>query len=151
MTTTTGDSTHLLLPSARTSTRIKERAAVVLRQTALELFVSRDEEYVSCRLVHGDREVELQARTHNALLLILARARLEDARGTLPTSEQGWLYREDLTRMLKIDNHLLNVWIHRLRLQFEQVGVVDAARLIERRSSVRQVRLGPSRLMINRP
>jgi hypothetical protein len=48
--------------------------------------------------------------------------------------------------MLKIDDNHLNITIHRARVQFSHLGVIDAASLIERRSSTRQLRLGVGRI-----
>jgi hypothetical protein len=48
--------------------------------------------------------------------------------------------------MLRIDENHLNITIHRARVQFSQLGVVDAVGLIERRSSKRQLRLGIGRI-----
>lgn len=138
-------------PEKPTVLRFEPRRALALHLLGLELYVSLDEEYVCCTLLQDETRVELASRSHNVLLLLLARARLEDASRELPEPEQGWRYRDELATMLKIDGHLLNVWIHRASLQFQRVGMVDTARLIERRTSVRQVRLGPSHVVIRQP
>jgi len=77
---------------------------------------------------------------------LLARQRLADQRAGVPASEQGWMYIDDLLRMLKIDDNHLNITIHRARGQISQLGVVDAVGLVERRPGKRQLRIGASRL-----
>ncbi len=137
------------IPDVITNTRDIEDIPLRLDELTLELFVSRDEEHVGCRVLHGESRSELDARAHMFLLLTLARARISDReQATLPASEHGWVHREDLVDMLKIDAQLLNLWVHRARQQLRQVGVADAARAIERRSGTRQLRLGTDRFVI---
>ena len=111
---------------------------------ALRLAVSRDEEHVQATILHRGREIVLEPREHLYLLLTLARARLEDA--ALPPSEQGWVDRERLLRMLAVDANALNVAIYRARQQFSAVGVDDAAGVVEVRRGQR--RLGVTRVEV---
>ncbi len=137
------------IPDVVTSTRDLEDIPLRLGEATLELFVSRDEEHVGCRVLHGETRHELEPRAHTSLLLTLARARTADLeQAALPASEHGWVHREDLVDMLKIDAQLLNLWVHRARQQLRRAGVADAARAIERRSGTRQLRLGTDRFVI---
>jgi hypothetical protein len=42
----------------------------------------------------------------------------------------------------------LNIDVHRIRKQFAEVGVLDAANIVERRPRTRQLRIGTGRLSI---
>lgn len=122
-----------------------------LGDVTLEFSVSRDQEHVKCRLrfPHEAGLVELEPRAHNSLLLILAQARLSDGeQAALPASEHGWVHREDLLRMLRIDFSLLNVWVYRARQQWSEAGVNNSALLIERRAGSQQIRIGTPRISI---
>lgn len=123
-----------------------------LDELTLEFFVSRDEEHVSLTLARpqGAPPIALEERAHVMLLLTLARTRLADAaQGHLPTSEHGWMYRDQLETELGIDGQLLNLWVHRARRQFAQAAVCGAGGLIERRGQAQQLRLGAGRLVIH--
>jgi hypothetical protein len=120
--------------------------------------VSRDEEYVAL-IARGDPHViDLGARAHHAVLLMLARSRLEDhaARtsaaadraAALPESSEGWVYQDELADKLAMDETHLNVAVFRCRRQLAEAGIIDAARIIERRRPTREVRLGVSRIEI---
>jgi hypothetical protein len=124
------------------ATREASPASCLAEQT-LRFVVSRDGEHVGLSLVRGGERLELPSRSHQFLLLALARARLADAaKRELPDVEQGWVYREDLPRMLAIEPELVHLWIHRARKQLAEVGLRDATTLIERRASGTQIRLG---------
>lgn len=111
--------------------------------------VSRDGEHVELRVIEGPTTVEIEARSHLALLLTLARVRLaEAANAELPRSEHGWVYREELERMLGVDTSAINLWIHRARKQLAAHGIRDAALVIERRAGVAQLRIGAAKLEI---
>lgn len=122
----------------------------VLAQHELRFRVSRDGEHVELELVHEGQAKPVEARAHLFLLLALARARLSDAANhELPVAEHGWVYREDLPRMLGIEPELINLWIHRARKQLASAGIRDAASLIERRAAGAQLRLSPERLRVD--
>jgi hypothetical protein len=108
--------------------------------------VRRDEERVEIELVVPGREIRLEAREHGYLLLTLARARLTDA--NLPPSERGWRDRDGLARDLALLPSAVNVAIHRARKQLEDVGVRDAAGIVEVRRGQR--RLGTEKFEIRR-
>ncbi len=110
---------------------------------SLHLRVSRDEEYVEVTLRTPAGERTLAPRSQHYVLVTLARCRLEDARaGATPASEHGWLYVEDLLRMLGTTRQKLNLDVFRIRRQLADAGVTDAHRIVERRATTQQLRLG---------
>lgn len=123
--------------------------AARLDEHQLRFLVSRDGEHVELELVREGGVPPIEARAHLFLLLALARARLTDAAGgELPETEHGWIYREDLPRMLGIEPELINLWIHRARKQLARAGIRDAAALFERRTATAQLRIGTAGLII---
>jgi hypothetical protein len=98
----------------------------------------------------GGRTVDLGSRSHNYLLLTLARKRLEDTSNGLPETSCGWTYQEDLVAGLNVEPPALNLDVYRLRQQFGAVGVADAANIIERRPRTRQLRIGTAHIAVVR-
>src|SRR5690606_30788399 len=85
--------------------------------------VSRDEESVAVK-VETDREsVDLGGSNAYYMLLTLARLRMHEAKPA--TAEAGWVHRDELARMLRCDQQLLNVWICRVRAKLSAAGFVD--------------------------
>jgi len=119
--------------------------------------VSRDEEYVALSARDDHHNIDLGARAHHLVLLMLARSRLEDRRARTapidrgdqqPESSEGWVYQDELANKLTIDETHLNVAVFRCRRQLAEAGIVGAASIIERRRPTREVRLGVSRIEI---
>ena len=106
--------------------------------------VSRDEEYVELSVaLPGLGGRSLGARAHHYLLLLLARQHARDTSdAALSRSEQGWIHLEELGKMVHLDRAHLYVMIHRARRQFADVGVPDAASVVEYRPRTGMVRLG---------
>ena len=110
--------------------------------------VSRDEEYVALT-ARGDRHtIDLGARAHHAVLLALARSRLEDRAGHAAESAEGWVYQDDLASKLAMDETHLNVAVFRCRRQLAEAGIVGAAAIVERRRPTREVRIGVARIEV---
>jgi len=120
-----------------------------IRRVGLEFAVSSDEEYIELTATVGDTPRRMAPRVHHYLLLVLARARLTDAADGVVESEQGWVYTTDLRRDLRITANQYYVMSHRLRREVEDLGVVDAVRLLEKRTTSRQVRIGVARLAVH--
>lgn len=112
-------------------------------RVVLAFSVSQDEEHVDVEVLSPGARVPLSARNHHFVLLALARAREEDARQGASEAERGWVYQDDLCRMVGVEATLLNLHLFRAREQLASAGLGFAARLIERRRLSRQVRLGP--------
>lgn len=114
---------------------------------ALELAYSLDEEHVEITIVHGERRIALRPRAHSYLLLILAREREKDqADLSIAPAHQGWVYQDQLLKMLQTNPTQLAVDIYRARKQFSEAGVIDAGQLVERRCTTHELRIGVSRL-----
>ena len=119
--------------------------------------VSQNEEHVSMKFRMGDAEYDLGQRNHHYLLLLLARKRLEDKMADVSEAEQGWIDKEDLSRMLGQSENHINIQVYRFRKQL--VGVLPKAMAlpqpIERRT--REMRFaycdieitGGSRITVN--
>ncbi len=112
----------------------------------LRFAVSRDEEHVQLTVLHRGKEVVLESREHLYVLLTLARARLADAE--LPLSEQGWLDRDRLVKMLAVDTNAMNVAIYRARGQLTAAGVEGAAGVVQVRRGQRRLGLEPDRIEV---
>jgi len=122
---------------------------------SLRFQVSRDEEYVALTARGDHHVIDLGARAHHALLLTLARSRLEDRKTRLaadgappPESSEGWVYQDELADQLGIDETHLNVAVFRCRRQLAEAGITGAASIVERRRPTRELRLGVSRIEI---
>jgi hypothetical protein len=119
------------------------------RSIALEFSVSRNEEQVDLSIVHAGQRTLLKPRAHSYLLLTLARSRLSDqAGGSLPVTSHGWVEQSRLLRMLATTLPQLTLDIYRARRQFADAGVSDAAQIVERRSSSRELRIGVEQISI---
>lgn len=143
----------LRLPDLFTATWDNAAPAPALAGMTLRFAVSSDEEYVALSARSSTGTIDLGSRAHHAVLLTLARSRLEDraTRGGgngLPESAEGWVYQDELAEKLAIDETHLNVAVFRCRRQLAEAGIIDAANIIERRRPTREVRLGVSRIEI---
>lgn len=104
----------------------------------LHFKVSMDEEYVEMTVEAETGTHPLKPRSHHYLLLVLARLRMEESE--LPEGERGWVYSSDLARQLRMDRRTVNVHIHRARKEMVALGLT--ARIVDRRASTNQVRIG---------
>lgn len=116
----------------------------------LQFLVSSDEDFVELALLYDKRSVALGSRGHNYLLLTLARQRLADAANNVPASSSGWMDKEQLADGLRITPQLIDGEIFRIRKHFASHGLPEAAIIIERRARTRQIRLGLSRVRVER-
>lgn len=139
---------RIYLPGPPADTLDEGGEGLCIADLRLRFAHSADEETIELVAFAGERRLDLKARAHHYPLLLLARARVADEAHGVPLADQGWLLQERLLEMLRIDVMHLNISIHRSRMQFAQAGVVDAARLVERRQGTRQVRLGVGRIEI---
>ena len=116
----------------------------------LQFLVSSDEDFVELTLQYAKRSVALGSRGHNYLLLTLARQRLADSANNVPLGSSGWMDKEQLAEGLRITPQLIDGEIFRIRKHFASHGLVEAATIIERRARTRQIRLGVSRVRVER-
>jgi hypothetical protein len=123
-------------------------AEAELDDVHLHYSVSRDEEHVQLEMRFGGRTHDLGARSRHYLLLTLARRRLADLDEGMADASSGWVYQDDLEHDPSMAAQRLNVDVFRIRQQFAEAGVLDAARIIERRPRSRQLRIGTRSLTI---
>lgn len=144
---------RLCLPAYDDATREHHRKGLpLLNEAKLHLYVSRDNDHVRIDVESAALHRTLEPRAHGALLLELARQRLDDAQhANLPPAEHGWIHREDvLSRLGLADLALLNVWVFRARAQLAAAISCPPSELIERRADANQMRLGVGSLVIER-
>ena len=116
---------------------------------ALEFNVSLNEEEVEIAIVHGGKRVTLRPRAHSYLLLTLARARIADQQNPeLAVASHGWIDQSSLLKMLATTPAQLALDIYRARRQFDAAGTLDAAQIVERRATSREVRIGVEALTV---
>ncbi len=143
-----GEAWRLHLSVSATATLDSDDGSVDLATVALHFAHTPDEEYIELTAIAGPRRLNLHARNHNYVLLLLARARLAHQASALPPEEQGWIHQERLLEMLRIDSSHLNITIHRARVHLAQCGLRGAANLVERRKGTRQMRIGVARVSV---
>jgi hypothetical protein len=114
----------------------------------LAFSVSRDEEHVQLQLTCTDTTIDMGTRSHNYLLLTLARRRAADAAQGLEAPNCGWINLDELAHDPAMAPPQLNIDVFRIRRQFAAVGVLDAAGIIERRPRTRQLRIGTGHILI---
>lgn len=151
-----GQTWHLGLPpvvpsSEMTSTLGMDELTLSLSTLDRLHFVVREGESVDLTVWYRQRPLAVAQRDHHRLLLHLARAMQADVRQDVPRAEQGWRTVESLCKALDTDPARINSHIFRARRQFASLGVGGAARLIERRATSRQVRLGLDRIQLEEP
>jgi hypothetical protein len=140
---------RLHIPDAVAETMENIELAPTAEELSLHFAVSTDEEHVELEARVGDRRFDLKSRAHHYLLLTLARARLSDAADPdLPATARGWLYQDDLARMLRLDDNAIYLAVFRARKQLKKAGISRATSLVERRAGTRQLRIGVSELHV---
>jgi hypothetical protein len=140
-----GELFALHLPLSPLSTIEAQAPAAAVADIELRFRVSRNEEAVEVTM--ADRA--LPPRAHHYTWLTLARARLRDRElASLTEPQRGWLFVDDLCRMLAMDENKLNVEIYRIRKDAGSLGIVNAAGMIDRRRASRQLRIGTERVVV---
>jgi FHA domain len=121
----------------------------ILRLLTLRFRVSLDEEYVELHVDDGKESHDLGARSHHYVLLTLARRRLADLESAdVSVEERGWVYSDELGKMLGYEPEHLNILVYRARKQLTADGVENGGEVVQRRPSTRQLRLGTERVFI---
>lgn len=118
----------------------EERAVIAFR-------VSSDEEFIELSLRYASHVVPLGSRSHNYLLLVLARARLADIAAGLDEANAGWVYKNELADALATTPQQVDGEVFRIRANFAQHSG-ESGRVIERRPRTTQLRLGFSEIEI---
>ena len=145
----------LRVPDLIAATWDNSSPSPLLAALTLRFSVSSDEEFIALTVRDEVHSIDLGARAHHAVLLTLARCRLEDRKarasdrsGAPPETSEGWIYQDELANKLSMDETHLNVAVFRCRRQLAEAGIIGAASIIERRRPTREVRLGVSRIEI---
>ncbi|MFT6986818.1 MAG: hypothetical protein ACJAT7_002662 [Psychromonas sp.] len=110
-------------------------------QVGIFFDVSQDEEHVSFKLKMDEHEYDLGERNHHYLMLLLARKRLIDIEDGICVTEQGWIDKDDLCKMIGQNEGLINIHVYRFRKQVVNMlpKSFNFPQAIERRS--REIRL----------
>ena len=135
-----------------TSTSATETVSVSPKRTApvLCFTVSSDEDFVELTLEYAERKVPLGSRSHNYLLLTLARQMLDDRAANLPDASCGWMDKETLADGFKTTPQQVDGEVFRIRKHFAQHGLPESISIIERRPRTKQIRLGVTGVRIER-
>jgi hypothetical protein len=144
--TVAGRAWRLQLPESVHPTLSVGPTTLRLPHVHLAFRVSANEEHVEVTVDNGNALANLPARAHLYMLLVLARARLEDA--AVAEAERGWIDRERLCTMLAVDRIALNIQVHRARRQFADAGIENVGALVERRPGSSELRLGVADLSV---
>jgi hypothetical protein len=105
-----------------------------VQSCSLIINVSQDEESTQLSVKANDHTIDLGTRTHHYLVLLLARTRIEDKNANLESTQQGWMYRDDLVKALGIQTNHMNIMVHRIRKQLSEIehdGMDELNYLIE--------------------
>ncbi|WP_428819117.1 FHA domain-containing protein [Microbulbifer sp. MCCC 1A16149] len=136
------NSWELFLANSQSTTTELSFKSLCVSDFRLQFIVSHHEEHIQLQLSKDDTRVDLAARTHNYLLLYLARARIRDIQRNVDGPDQGWVAIDLATRELAITVNHLNTQIFRARKQIADSlpDAIDTGRLVERRAY--EMRLG---------
>lgn len=143
-----GDRWQLHLPESQASTWVAHGDGPTVDNATFRFEVSRDEEYVRLVVETGGQEIDLGDRAHHYTLLTLARVRVRDMDEGDQPSEHGWVYHDELMRMLAADATKVRVDIYRARKQLSAADVGSAAAIVERRASTKQLRFGSTNIKV---
>lgn len=116
----------------------------------LHFAVSSDEDFVELTLEYPERRVPLGSRSHNYLMLTLARQMLADRSANLPEASCGWMDKDALADGFKMTPQQVDGEVFRIRKHFTQHGLPESTSIIERRPRTKQIRLGLMALKIER-
>lgn len=143
-----GETWELLVPApARAPGTYKENGGIRLSRATLRFAVSPGDKHVRLTIVDGGQVCSLGEKACFALLLDLARRRLEDAGKGVSEAERGWTHIIDaLGRLGRKDEGPINVDIHRAKEIVQKRGIEDVDQLVERRR--REIRIGTDKLEI---
>lgn len=119
-------------------------------EPALHFAVSSDEDFVELTLEYPERRVALGSRSHNYLMLTLARQMLADRQANLPDASCGWMDKDELADGFKMTPQQVDGEVFRIRKHFTQHGLPESTTIIERRPRTKLIRLGLKQLRIER-
>jgi len=144
-----GERFRFCCPSSNRSTEPLSTGPGV-RAPTLHFVVSSDEAFVELSVIYPDRRVDLGSRSHNYLMLTLARAHLADLAGNVPPTSSGWMDKDEIADGLEMTPQQVDGEVFRIRKHFSEHGLAESASIIERRPRTKQIRLGLQRIRIER-
>jgi hypothetical protein len=112
--------------------------------------VSSDEDFVELAMDYSGRRVPLGSRSHNYLLLTLARQLLADRAAQVAEASCGWMDKEQLADGFKMTPQQVDGEVFRIRKHFSQHGLPESTTVIERRPRTKQIRLGLRQVTVER-
>ena len=114
----------------------------------VEFVVSQDEEHVSMSVHIGKQEFDLGERSHHYLMLLLARQYQQDRDKGTHVLESGWLDKEQLVKMLDMDEIHINMQLYRFKKQLDKAipQAPQITSMLQRRKGM--VRFGCDNLKI---
>jgi hypothetical protein len=149
--TEAGMTWQLHLPMFLETTQEFTAGKAFLGLLSLVFRVGSDRDAIEVLAYHNREQIFASTRAFNNLLLSLAERRLQDlASGARSRDEVGWISVDELCQRLDVDENRLAVDIHRARKEFANSEIINAANIIERRRSTRQLRLGVQRVEVVR-
>jgi hypothetical protein len=116
----------------------------------LHFAVTSDEDFEELTHEYPERRVALGSRSHNYLMLTLARRMLADRAAQLPDASCGWMDKDALADGFKMTPQQVDGEVFRIRKHFTQHGLPEATTVIERRPRTKQIRLGLMQVRIER-
>lgn len=126
-------------PAGPIQTTMGVEAEWLLGDARPEFRVSLDEEHVELTVTGPGGAHALRPRATHYTLLLLARLWRDDP--ATAAAERGWVYGPDLTRMLGFAPKTVNLHVFRLRREFAELGMADAADIVQRRPNTGQLRI----------
>jgi hypothetical protein len=124
------------------------RSPLDLGSLHLHFGVSSNEEHVELRATSSRGAFDLGVHVHHYLLLTLARRRLADEIHGVGVASGGWLDAAEFPSDPMMASGLLNLYVFRIRKQFRDIGVTDARRIVERRTSANLLRIGTNKITL---
>ena len=124
---------RLHLPLSLPPTEDADDTPLTVANLTLAFALDDDGELRELEIIRGHQRAPVKIRAHLRVLLALARLRRQS---------DGWIAQSEFTRQLDYADGRLNVEVHRIRRQFAEHGVVDAANVVERHPSEPKLRIG---------
>jgi len=144
-----GQKFRFCCPTSNSATEALVASSSPGRPTLL-FAVSSDEDFVELTLAYAEKRIALGSRSHNYLMLTLARQMLADRAANLPEASCGWMDKDVLAEGFKMTPQQVDGEVFRIRKHFMQHGLPESTTIIERRPRTKQIRLGLTQLRIER-
>lgn len=149
-----GDATfrfHAPGPAPETPMAVDPIAEPTMEKMTLDIRVSPDEEAAAVTAQVDGERLELPARAHLYLLAHLARQRLVNMDRHGQRNDAGWVSVEEACHELAISTpEALAVTVYRCRKDFEQIGIREASKLVDRaKRGFLRIGIPPERLRVD--